>query len=524
MAETLKVPSVSLHDLLVSNRPPTSFEATIVRGTVLEIESSIKELNGEVLQVQSLLDELITKRDTLLARSKQHKAILLPIRYFPPEILSEIFTLCLLEDPFSIFGWHRLRKTRLCLGQICRRWKEIVESSPQLWSFISFGSLPLYTRGPSGVSLVTTWLGRSGACPLSIQLEHQMWDEQINTSVLDLLLPYCERWEHVTFAASPDMAKQLAGVKHRLPHLQSLSIDQVNQDSSWPQPLEAFQFAPRLRYLTVGYRLTADAIKLPWHSLTKLVIHNTSGHRAMQFLRNCPNIVECDLHVVSDDLPTGTPLSLAHLRTLDLATCSNWVNIFNFLTLPALRDFELVFVNDDASQSWKGRPQFITLLHRSACSLEKLTIDLDTKSLSEKDLILCLEATPTLTHLHIRDCATTAITRKVLNQMTYRDSNKKQSICLAPKLVDFRIDSYRKPYKDRSLSDMIQSRWEENWSSDSEGNSDATIHIARLRKVAIVIDHDAEVEPMPLTLDLLRNLKKRNMNASVEDSKGVSFL
>jgi hypothetical protein len=192
--------------------------------------------------------------------------------------------------------------------------------------------------------------------------------------------------------------------------------------------------------------------------------------------------------------------------------------------LPALRDFELVFVDDDASQSWKGRPQFITLLHRSACSLEKLTIDLDTKSLSEKDLILCLEATSTLTHLHIRDCATTAITRKVLNQMTYRDSNKKQSICLAPKLVDFRIDSYRKPYKDRSLSDMIQSRWEENWSSDSEGDSDATIHIARLRKVAIVIDHDAEVEPMPLTLDLLRNLKKRNMNASVEDSKGVSFL
>jgi hypothetical protein len=84
MAETLNVPSVSLYDLLVSNRPPTSFEATIVRGTVLEIESSIEELNGEVLRGQSLLDELVAKRNTLLARSKQHKAILLPIRYFPP--------------------------------------------------------------------------------------------------------------------------------------------------------------------------------------------------------------------------------------------------------------------------------------------------------------------------------------------------------------------------------------------------------------------------------------------------------
>jgi hypothetical protein len=54
----------------------------------------------------------------------------------------------------------------------------------------------------------------------------------------------------------------------------------------------------------------------------------------MQFLRNCPNIVECDLHVVSDDLPTGTPLSLAHLRTLYLATCSNQVNIFTSLRCP----------------------------------------------------------------------------------------------------------------------------------------------------------------------------------------------
>jgi hypothetical protein len=53
----------------------------------------------------------------------------------------------------------------------------------------------MYERGPSEVARATTWLRRSGACPLSIELEHQIWDEQINTSVLDLLLPYCERWE-----------------------------------------------------------------------------------------------------------------------------------------------------------------------------------------------------------------------------------------------------------------------------------------------------------------------------------------
>jgi hypothetical protein len=110
-----------MHDLLVSNRPPTFLEATIVWGMVLEIESSIEEVDGEVLQVQSLLDELIAKRDSLLARSKQHKGILLPIRHVPPETLSKIFTLCLLEDPLSSSGWRSLRRTRLRLGNICRQ-------------------------------------------------------------------------------------------------------------------------------------------------------------------------------------------------------------------------------------------------------------------------------------------------------------------------------------------------------------------------------------------------------------------
>jgi hypothetical protein len=195
------------------------------------------------------------------------------------------------------------------------------------------------------------------------------------------------------------------------------------------------------------------------------------------------------------------------------------VNILKSLTLPALRHIELAFLDDDAGQCWREQSEFISLISRSACSLEKLTLELETKCLSEEDLIQCLEATPTLTHLEIQGHATAAITRKVLSRMTRRGSHNSHTGCLVPRLVDFRIGSYRKPYKDQSFSEMIQSRWKDNtlrW-----GINGWTRRLSCLRTVEITLNDIAEGEPMPRTLSLLRKLE---INASVMDSEGKDLL
>jgi hypothetical protein len=189
------------------------------------------------------------------------------------------------------------------------------------------------------------------------------------------------------------------------------------------------------------------------------------------------------------------------------------MNIFKYLTLPELE------LKLHEPTYWKGQPDFILLLSRPACSLEKLSFESESRCLSKVDLVQCLKATPTLTHLQIWNAATMTITRKVLAHMTHRGLNNRQSDCLVPKLVNLQVHPYRKPYKDQAFSEMIQSRWRDD---ELEGVRDGCPE--RLSTVTIVLDDIAEEKSMTLTLGVLRELKTKGMEVSVKGSKGICWL
>jgi hypothetical protein len=234
----------------------------------------------------------------------------------------EIFTYCLPED--SVSCRSDLKKVRLLLRQICRGWKQIAESSPRLWAFMHFTQ---YLPSGRAVPLAGIWLRRSGACPLSVCVRGN-WSERGTHPVLDILVPHCERWEHLALDMTYPMTKQLSGVKDRLPRLRSLSINPL---SPLPIPLQVFQSAPQLRSLRIGRQLAADAIKLPWHLLTKLVINGHPSHIVMLFLHNCPNLVECELRDIYDLLaPAASPLTLTYLRKLLIIAQCDSMNILRY--------------------------------------------------------------------------------------------------------------------------------------------------------------------------------------------------
>ena len=91
----------------------------------------------------------------------------------PPELLGTISAaVCHADFHKSHSDKNRHNKTTaFTLGQICREWRDIVWSTPEIWSHV-FLCLSL-TRYDAQVKLLEGWLNRSGVCPLSLSFIFQ---------------------------------------------------------------------------------------------------------------------------------------------------------------------------------------------------------------------------------------------------------------------------------------------------------------------------------------------------------------
>lgn len=81
------------------------------------------------------------------------------INSLPPEILSDIFL-----HLRQIRRYRQLLPFQVSTSHVCRRWRQIAISTPQLWSTITVFS----TRS---LPCVDEWLRRSGAAPLGVRLD-----------------------------------------------------------------------------------------------------------------------------------------------------------------------------------------------------------------------------------------------------------------------------------------------------------------------------------------------------------------
>ncbi|KAL1717536.1 hypothetical protein EV715DRAFT_292220 [Schizophyllum commune] len=120
----------------------------------------------------------------------------------PTEILSMIFNAALLPDAVAL--WDRRLEAMwvaLAVSQVCRRWRQISCSAPQLWKNITIG-LP-FTTGKR--ALVALSLARSGSVPLDINLDVRNPDYDGDNDVppggpqemldcLELIVPHAQRW------------------------------------------------------------------------------------------------------------------------------------------------------------------------------------------------------------------------------------------------------------------------------------------------------------------------------------------
>lgn len=146
LIEKSKARQSSDKQLLVSNSPPADEEEAVIRRALVDAQNIEKELESklqrldiptpsssrsEVNQFKQTISRLQSTHETTLSHTRKLSAQ----RRLPVEVLMLIFNLA--NDPYVFESWYR----RPCVSsfrvsQVCRAWRNIALSMPELWTTV----------------------------------------------------------------------------------------------------------------------------------------------------------------------------------------------------------------------------------------------------------------------------------------------------------------------------------------------------------------------------------------------------
>ncbi|TFK36672.1 hypothetical protein BDQ12DRAFT_754779 [Crucibulum laeve] len=81
-------------DRLGTNYVPSDGEIDEIKRYLSVPKAQLRELENEIMQIQTILEDLMRKRDTILATIEGHHALISPARRLPHDVVQEIFLRC----------------------------------------------------------------------------------------------------------------------------------------------------------------------------------------------------------------------------------------------------------------------------------------------------------------------------------------------------------------------------------------------------------------------------------------------
>ena len=256
---------------------------------------------------------------SLNAQSAAGDGITLPNHmHLPPEIYAEIFLAArgsrgdvLRDNPH----WRKPNPNiPFTLGAVCHYWRDIIRSTPQMWSEINLRLHP--THLAEHFYYLDHFLNRSGTCPLTITMSFEKedadeWQPALGSSYLKdsvlfplikLLLSSASRWRCVDITISEIWFSDFANESHRLSNLTSIRVKPIWDDSYQPTSRRAkFDFlhhSPALRELHIRDFWTPYA-KIPWKQLQRLTLKGQEWNESLYVLAEAQNLVWCKLESVT---------------------------------------------------------------------------------------------------------------------------------------------------------------------------------------------------------------------------------
>ncbi|EAU87143.1 hypothetical protein CC1G_05832 [Coprinopsis cinerea okayama7 len=219
-------------------RPPISgiFREKLVLGAKLEVlRSQESDYERLIKQLTDLKATVTHERRNLEERVKELDALGLPINWLPNELIGQILAIAVeLEVSERPESSPKPLVVPVLLSQVCRRWRDVARSTPQIWSNLHFR---LYSL--RDVRRNQNFVSRSGTVPLKVRIWNTgdansqsllglgpASERGVAVNVIDILKPLCNRIQRLEVGTrSPE------GI---VPVIKFLN------DPAWPLPLLEF--------------------------------------------------------------------------------------------------------------------------------------------------------------------------------------------------------------------------------------------------------------------------------------------
>ncbi|KAJ7137274.1 hypothetical protein C8R46DRAFT_1138036 [Mycena filopes] len=276
-----------------------------LRARAASLDSEIAVIRSQDVPFDARLENRLAERKTI---QEALDAIKYPVLTLPVEIVSEAFCWTLAEGgPPS--KWTTQEQV-VILGQICRLWREIALSTPQLWTTIALSTGPRRCPDPA---YFRTFFERAVPLPLSISIAATLeGDQTAFQTALATIVSYSHTWQSLDVHGGLSDLPFLSLPQLDLPQLSVLKLTIYGEDSD--EEIRTIFHAPLLRtaHLT---GVSVEVHTLPWSQLTSLLF---MGEDFAQILGWTPNVVNLTLTFVGEVPHPFPPVPLAHLRSVIL--------------------------------------------------------------------------------------------------------------------------------------------------------------------------------------------------------------
>ncbi|KAJ7614005.1 hypothetical protein FB45DRAFT_1008795 [Roridomyces roridus] len=312
-------------ELLSSNSAPCT---DLQSATIWE---AIQGARMDIGRIEIAMKQLAAKRSQLKVFVQKNSSILSAIRRLPPEILSEIFALCVCGDPFN-----PRRRGAWVVARVCRRWRAVAMNTAELWRHFFVPKSGFSTSYLKPV--LTVQLARVRRARLSIQLPAgpAMLD------LMDVLLSAAARWETVALSTETQLSRFTKYHSH-YPLLGKLNF--WESEHSWSRltlPLDADMSGslPALTELFWNAPAFPKKLRLPWWQLTLCVLRGVCVHdvqqRILPFLTSTARIIIVD---AKRSVNPTTMLRASKIRSLALENSSV---VLTGLVAPMLKKLDVI--------------------------------------------------------------------------------------------------------------------------------------------------------------------------------------
>ncbi|KAF8876215.1 hypothetical protein CPB84DRAFT_417724 [Gymnopilus junonius] len=360
--------------------------------------TKLKKLEAKILKAKKTLDDLLEQhRET---RSQANSAHDFTIHRAPIEIVSMIFQLSLpIIPPGGILSVKEYeRASPLVLGAVCRYWRKVAWSTPQLWSLIAIRTGHGSNMGVL-VKVAREWLDRSGTLPVSIGLhisrrpeEYPEWSDSYY-ALCELVNEHSNRWQMLDIRVPGSLFPRFHGHWEN-PPLQSLRLYDLYRGAKLKFDVNNLKPSPKELVLD---HVLPKSVEIEWNRLTRVTVVAVDLADCIWILRHTPHLRYYEIKdILQRSAPNGDSIVHDRLQQLVLECEHSISGIFlRSVAFPALESFHSIGQRQLPSDYISSM-----LIRSSSPSLKEIVID--SANVDHDNIVSIVRTVPTLQRLEIR--------------------------------------------------------------------------------------------------------------------------